>query len=89
MMSTIRGSEGLVRVQDSPSDESDRPKTGASIIGTPGRIISGVFSFLSSPWSRKREDLDDSLDHASDADSTDNGPAVQRLESSGCVDLII
>ncbi len=74
-------------MQDSSSEESDRPRTtGASIIGTPGRIISGVFSFLSSPWSRKREDHDDSLDNASDADSTENGSAVQNREIAGCVD---
>ena len=73
-------------LQDSPSDQSDRPRTGASIIGTPGRIISGVFSFLSSPWSR-RHDHDESLDHSSDADSADNGPAVQNRESAGCVHI--
>ena len=75
-------------MQNSPSDESDRPKMGASIIGTPGRIISGVFSFLSSPWSRKREANDDSLDN-SDADSTEDGPAVQSCEFAGCVDNIL
>ncbi len=74
-------------MQDSPSDQSDRPRTGASIIGTPGRIISGVFSFLSSPWSRRHEDHDESLDHSSDADSAENGPAFQIRESAGCVNI--
>ncbi len=76
-------------MQDSPSDEGDRPRTGASIIGTPGRIISGVFSFLASPWSRKREDHDDSLNNSSDAESTENGPAVQNRELAGCVDCAL
>ena len=69
--------------QDSPMDDGERPRATGSILGTPGRIISGVISWLS-PWKSKSQQQDDSAEGSSPQGSSfEEGTSPPYRDSSG------